>query len=81
MEKQIPAVPVKFINEVIGETIKSVFDGLKKQSLMDIALDLPKLIEDVLNQGYLLGFEDGYDKGYDELLNSKPESPIPAENI
>ena len=68
-----PSAPLNFTNEVIGETIKSVFDGLKKQSLMDIALDLPQLIEDVLNQGYRLGFVEGYDKGYSELLNAKPQ--------
>lgn len=53
------APSAEYIHQVIGETMKSVCGTLRGLSLHDVLLMFPQLIEDIVNEAYVKGYQDG----------------------
>lgn len=83
MSKVLKA-PEKLKNELIGETLTSVFNGMQKSSLMDITIQLPKLISDLVDQGFEAGYHQAKteppDISYDEQMEKRGLFPDPRSN-
>lgn len=47
--------PSEYSQKVIGETLQSVFNGIRTTNQHDVVLALPNLIQDIVDDAYRLG--------------------------